>query len=889
MTALLRKELRLLAPGTVVTVLAAGLFAVWPDSQVVPIFARELRAMFLSLGYIITIVAVANASVGREIDDNTLAGQLVLPVERRTMWQTKALTLAGALLLCWLAWWLAFQVHSLSRITPHDRADMPLWSAWIAATAFAGGLAIPLLVRQSSTAFAVIIAAPALVAVVADFTASLFAGQVADTTCVGIALAGYTIGAIAWSYRLFTRAEDIAHSEKQVAAPRWMQARLGLARILGRAGSKSGSRRALIAKELRFFEPVLLLGALFAIIHLGLVGARTLAHGFKANSTIEFISSEFWNLWLVLPLLLGAMAVADERRYGTHQAQLCLPVSRRTQFFIKIGLGATLALLFGAVLPHLIEGGRRLPELLEPTSPVVRHTLPVMWSSALGALGPVGRFVAVVPAPIVLFGCGFFASSLTRHVMRALGLGVVFGVVMLAYPTLARDIERPVLVPLWSGLLIHLIALPASLVALVALARWNFNHPQPGWPQVRRNLATVGATLVASIVVTTVVYQRAWEYIMPLESQHGAPRIGAGEVVRFEIKTAGFITTLADGRTAVHRITPEEPTFLDRLANERRLTATAGDGPLPDGAWKSIVVFADAILALDQTGRLWVNTRHGHDPESGNHLRLDRYDASEDWTALAQRWDGGYAVKRDGTFWRVCSTRWDRDSGAFAPVDLEPRRLGGSSDWSDVGESAFHLVIRKQSGALYISPPDRVNPPDHLKLEGMSSLLQPVDSVPALQDGYNTTWRAQPNGWAPPLRVALTADGSLETTPIETKGFERWPAAPIRSVGAGYRWTDFACAGVHLITLRDDGTLWVWTYSKPSRESEVVEVTSQQLSRSSDWTALVATGGGVAALAADGSIWHWIFETHFPREPFRPLIRVTRRPELIANIFAVTP
>lgn len=891
MTALLRKEIRLLAPGTIVALLAAGVFAFWPDSKAEPMFVRETRGAFLFLGYVVTIVSVATASVGREISGNTLAGQLALPVRRSAVWRAKALTLATAVLLTFVAWQLALTLNPFSLHTPGERANAPVWLGWVAATAFAGGLTIPLLVRQGSTAFALTIVAPALIAVMAHLVAPLFSEHATSGTCIGVALACYTVAAIVWSYRLFARAEDRAPLMRTVAAPTWAQAWFRLPRFLWPAGATSCGRRALIAKELRFFEPVLLLGAGLAVIHLGLVGARSLAGGFRPQSTAELIASEFWRLWLVMPLLLGAMAVADERRHGTHEAQLCLPVSRRTQFLIKVGIGATLALLFGGVLPHLLEGGRTLPVVREVVSSAARQPIGAVWASVLQVLGSAGRFVVVLPAPIVLFACGFFVSTLTRNVLRALGLGALaslFATGVWLNPGCARTLENPPVTLLWEGQLMHLITVPALLVALAALAYRNSTHVLVGWRHVRRNLACIAIVLAGSFALTAAIYQRAWELLPTHEPAHGAPRFEQRDVARFDATSGALITHLADGTTAVHRITFPKPTLLEHMLGNRKLTPVPGHGPLPAGAWKSIVAFPNVILALDQGGRLWSTPTDGSDAAGENGMTLARYGTAEDWIALAQRPDAAYAVKADGSLWRVTDATRRLREGDHWRIDREALRIGSSNEWTDVYPANFRIVFRTRDDRTYVSPPLDPRAPDLLNLEGIRFPLERVNTAPARDESSEVTWIRPWRNVAPYLRVSLHSDGSMLTRPVERPD-KAGPRPPIAfgRLGAGHRWIGIAGVGEHLVTLREDGTLWRWS-RRAKTSGASAQATCVQLGRSSDWRAIQGTDSGVVALAADGTIWHWPLDNAMSRS-MRPLLGPTRRPQFVANIFAMTP
>src|SRR6266481_3226417 len=60
----------------------------------------------------------------------------------------------------------------------------------------------------------------------------------------------------------------------------------------------------------------------------------------------------FGGIWLVVPLLAGCTSVAEERKLDTLQGQLCLPISSRVQFAIKL----LFVLVVGGVLSPLLLG-----------------------------------------------------------------------------------------------------------------------------------------------------------------------------------------------------------------------------------------------------------------------------------------------------------------------------------------------------------------------------------------------------------------------------------------------------------------------------------------------------------------------------------------------------
>ena len=97
-----------------------------------------------------------------------------------------------------------------------------------------------------------------------------------------------------------------------------------------------------------------------ALLHLGVLAARNFAR-FKDSMEWTFVFNIFWVLWLVMPMLVGCSAVAEERKLGTLEGQLCLPATRRRQFAIKFFVTTGLSLLFGWLMPILLESEHPFP------------------------------------------------------------------------------------------------------------------------------------------------------------------------------------------------------------------------------------------------------------------------------------------------------------------------------------------------------------------------------------------------------------------------------------------------------------------------------------------------------------------------------------------------
>src|ERR1041384_6609780 len=176
-----------------------------------------------------------------------------------------------------------------------------------------------------------------------------------------VVLAGYSIAGFFWARRLFMRAQDVHWTGGTIAMPGWLKMPRRLARNEAKQGLRP--RAALFAKEFQLHLPHFVIAGVIAVAHLGMILARKAGSGFPDSRLLEFLTGQFWVLWLVMPLLIGCTAVAEERKLGTLEVQLCLPARRRTQFATKFLVALLLALFFGAVVPMLFEGKKVLPDL----------------------------------------------------------------------------------------------------------------------------------------------------------------------------------------------------------------------------------------------------------------------------------------------------------------------------------------------------------------------------------------------------------------------------------------------------------------------------------------------------------------------------------------------
>ena len=85
-----------------------------------------------------------------------------------------------------------------------------------------------------------------------------------------------------------------------------------------------GAKAVLFWKELQLHQSQLVIAGVLALLHLGVIATRKFGH-FRKIRCPDSLLETFWVLWLVMPLLVGCAAVAEERKMGTLEGQLCLP------------------------------------------------------------------------------------------------------------------------------------------------------------------------------------------------------------------------------------------------------------------------------------------------------------------------------------------------------------------------------------------------------------------------------------------------------------------------------------------------------------------------------------------------------------------------------------
>ena len=291
------------------------------------------------------LAALGALSFGHEYQHGTMALLLSLPAQRTRLFLVKVAVLAPMLLtVAAAAALLVFpDVHSAE-------LDRP-WLAWRAALYVLCVAPWLTMVFRSAIAGAVFtLSLPGTAVTLAQPIYFLAYGRLAPGEVVlevmwRSSLALSAIGAVA-SWRTFARLEAIDGKGSPLGLPRWLR--------WPDAASAPGPTIGhpiwlLVKKELRLQEMAFVVAGLYVI---GWIAAVWLQPVFQHSREIFDVLSFFYAM--LIALLVGSVASAEERQLGTLDWQMLLPVGSVTQWAVKAGVVLGLALLLGLGLPALL-------------------------------------------------------------------------------------------------------------------------------------------------------------------------------------------------------------------------------------------------------------------------------------------------------------------------------------------------------------------------------------------------------------------------------------------------------------------------------------------------------------------------------------------------------
>jgi len=377
---LVRKEVEQLKPAWLLGLFAAQsgfLFSGGPDiSPFLVIVPPLLHALLASL------------SLGMEFQQRTMPALLCSPIDRLRVWRIKMSVLGAALASIVLVLALCMATNNVVG-QPHYWIYLGI-SAGLAFAAWATVPLWTLLTRNLLAGLVFALAVPpltlsVLIALLGWLTPSQgLLGELSDWFVGSLALV-YVLGSPFLCLRRWLTLEAPDQPEKELSV------------FLAKASSSTRvlTRRtwlgSLLGKELRLQSITLLsLGVAIVLALLKPLAPQTII----SRELISLLTGLFA---VVAILLAGSTAIAEERRLGTLDSHVLLPVSRTTQWVIKLLLGLIVSLASTSLIYNLVGAQFRSSE-----------------------------FYAQLAGALALFVFSFLASSATPNSLRALLFGIAF-------------------------------------------------------------------------------------------------------------------------------------------------------------------------------------------------------------------------------------------------------------------------------------------------------------------------------------------------------------------------------------------------------------------------------------------------------------------------------
>ncbi len=721
MSPLLRKEVRALLPPWLLALSLAILpiWLVWPSGYGIPASNAVLSAR---LGYwvyapfALGILLLSLTPFGQELNWGTFSVLLAQPVSRARIWRVKTLLLAMALLLVFAVFLISNQARfnsavAIARVTDwlqllnrpggdrqleldilEVRHDILFGSLMIGglvtAAGFAGGLWAPLIFRQFTAAFWFTLLVPLGLGLFSGFF-----GEMAACLMVGL----YSVAGFVCAHKQFQSVEDTQWTGGVVAMPDWTRAAAGARTDIGRR--KKRRFAAVLGKELQTqYINLLLVGAL-VLLHLILVAVRRLnADYLAAHRSVAMILEAFPVLWLALPLLIGSVAIAEERKLGTFESLCCLPLARWAQFSLKLCLALALGVTFGALVPAGIEYLGFLTGLNPANSPFLGN-------DSFSAIRP------AVYAALAISFLAFYGSSPAHNTLQALGAGLLACIIAGLITEIA---DHPPAIwgsPLWGARLLGDTLWPIAILTATILAYRNYRRVKTTGQILGQNGLALLIVLVATTAISSAIYHRAWEAWMPIEPRHTYFRSGPGVQdfspggrhlphSKLQASFSQFAAVLPDGRLWLRqrpqKLVKQVQGQVTYFVPER--SGSWHSGFVPGSNWRDVACSSFGCFAVQEDGSLWDLTAVQPRKRAAE-KNLKRVGDSNDWLQITAGGTHFSGVKSDGTVWEW---GWRYQGHQPSPADLGvPSEVGTDTDWIAVVDSGQNSIAVKADGTVW--------------------------------------------------------------------------------------------------------------------------------------------------------------------------------------------
>lgn len=899
MNSFLRKEVRLLLPSWIV-VLVLAMVSPWlfwntRDTGI------GCTPLFLFFGMILFSVDC----FGREFNLGTFTSLMSQPIERRQIWQTKITLLCGATAVIYLVYFISCEslLDLSQKVASPNISNVMLakdfWPAMLNGCvalllALAGGLWTSLLLRQISASFWITFLVPlGLLVLLTFFLPATFQASAFFLPFIYCLAGIYCVAGVWLAHRLFQGSQDVAWTGGVIAFSRWRYFEANSKNIV--AVRRPKPLRALFNKEFQLQSISLFCVGALLVLHLAVFLMRAFYGGhFEPNSVAGTISEFFWIFWLILPLVIGCMAVAEERKLGVMESQFCLPVSRRTQFLVKFIPAVIAGVLLGGFMPMMLE---LIAARLHLPNSIVNA------DSFLASIWLPDTDLALIFCLFGLTGlvlAGFLASTLAKNFMQALSIAIVIlATCCLTYGSLHDLVFR--VGWKWWGLLPAPIGLLTNIIFVPWLCYRNFCHFSESSLLWRRNVFGLIIALIIIFVGSAFIYHRAWEIFQPAEPPHGAAKFSVSNPPVIEIGYSDVQARLPDGRLWFDCLGDPNSVGQSETWSElghryyHRLPQSIGPAQFVAGSnWVSsaptfrvdegqtkLAGYLDTVC-IRTDGSLWISSEVKRSGWTGD--SMIQFGDETNWQQVVNSGINFVLLKRDGTIWQWGTNRddWRGMRTNWPTVRYSaPRQIGEDSDWKKLfGVTFYSSFAQKSDGAIW-----------HLHWNDNSNAVELTTQTEQL--GKITPMFFS---WLNEDRLAyISTSGSLwignrQRKQIGDQWF--WTGSGFNQVGIETNWAGVAFSFNQLVALKKDGTLWQWEIREDelsdsailplSEPFDLTKIPPKRVGIHDDWVAVSSFRSGTVALAADGSLWFW----PSPEEYDGAMFKASKQPEFLANILS---
>lgn len=477
------------------------------------VFYLDLRLKLVA--YTVAAFGLGAMSFGHEFSNGTLSVLLVQPTSRARIAARKAMVLALLLALLGLvAANTLFRLRFFGDFAPYrtELLVLPLvgalcvapWLTVVCRSVLAGltfALAIPAVLW---------IATGIVVSTVFDFSSQALAVAAVDafrmsllrSTWLAVCAAGAVFG---WGSVLRLQVRE--RLSPQIHWPSWRWRRTRSETVT--AGGRRHPLWCLITKELRL-QQLMFAVAAFYLVSMALTAAFVSSN--LAPSSMRVLTQLYA---LLAALVVGALAVAEERQAGLLDGQLLQPISVRLQWAVKLAVVATVSMLFAIGLPWLVSRQSGIFFRWDDSLAVLFLTVGALYISSISTGGLRALLWTV---PVWLLGLGI-ADGLARYLFRASWW--IAGPLMLQLGPIALGNLRR-----WNRLEDVSLWVFGGVVVLMTLkyAAQNFKTSDRNRGRIARQVVTLASVFTIGIVVHMTM-SAVWveSYRANSKSQKSAP------------------------------------------------------------------------------------------------------------------------------------------------------------------------------------------------------------------------------------------------------------------------------------------------------------------------------------------------------------------------------